>query len=180
MRVRLPLTALLCAAAFFQAARCPAQNAALAKTFLVSVYRHYQPDGIGVDTVGPRARLYFHSSLVALMRADERAASPNVGAIDADPVCACQDWNGIWDLKIDVHPEAPGRARAVVSFSLSAPGDHAADALRKLSITLVAENGAWRIYDIVDITDPANPFALRKALAQDIASYRHAGAARTK
>lgn len=173
MRVRRLFTLALCAAAFLVAARASAQDAESAKAFLVSVYKHYQDEGIGVDTVGPHASLYFHSSLLALMRADERAASPDVGAIDADPVCACQDWDGIWDLKIDVHLETPERAQAAVSFALSAPKGRLKDALRKLAITLAVENGAWRIYDIVDITDPAAPFALRKALQQDIASHHH-------
>jgi hypothetical protein len=171
MRARLLLTLALSAAALAPAAQSSAQDAESAKTFLISVYRHYQNEGIGVDTVGPHAGLYFHSSLVALMRADQKAASPDVGAIDGDPVCACQDWDGVWDLKIAVQIGTPERARAAVSFALAAPKDRGKDSLRKLAITLGAENGQWRIYDIVDETDPTAPFALRKALQQDIASH---------
>ncbi|MGB6744328.1 MAG: DUF3828 domain-containing protein [Terracidiphilus sp.] len=181
MRARLLLTLALSAAALFEAARAPAQNPvqapaqdpAPAKAFLVSVYRHYQSGGIGIDTVGPHVGLYFHSSLVALFSADQKAASPDVGAIDGDPICACQDWDGIWDLKIDVHFDTPERAKAAVSFALSAPKDRPKDSLRKLEFTLAQENGEWRIYDIVDRSDPAAPFALRKALQADIDSHRH-------
>lgn len=153
------------------AAASAAPDADAAKTFLTSVYKHYGAGGIGVDSVGPDAPRYFHSSLVALLRADQKAASPDVGAIDADPVCACQDWNGIWNLAIDVKIEPPDRATAKVTFYLADPKDDPKDSLRKLAITLAAENGVWRIYDIADQTDPTAPFALRKALKDDIASH---------
>lgn len=148
-------------------------DADAAKAFLTSVYKHYGAGGIGVDSVGPDAPRYFHASLVALLRADQKAASPDVGAIDADPVCACQDWNGIWNLVIDVKIETPDRAMAKVSFYLADPKDDPKDSARKLAITLAAENGGWRIYDISDQTDPTAPFALRKALKDDIASHTH-------
>ena len=173
MRIRLVLTVALAAAATLQAAPCPAQDADTAKAFITSVYHHYANEGIGIDRYGPHANLYFHSSLIALMLEDQKAASPDVGAIDGDPVCACQDWDGIWDLKIDVHVDTPERATATVTFALSGPQDRPKDAFRKLSIALSAENGAWRIYDIRDETDPTAPFALRKALEQDILSHTH-------
>jgi len=184
MRARLLFANLLIAGLVpmpaFSAAQSAAANGAAhapatvgvdaAKAFLTSVYKHYGTGGIGVDSVGPDAPRYFHSSLVALLRADQKAASPDVGAIDADPVCACQDWNGIWNLAIDVKIEAADRATAKVSFYLADPKDDPKDSLRKLAVVLAAENGAWRIYDIVDQTDPTAPFALRKALKDDIAS----------
>jgi len=173
MRIRLFLTVALAAAAILQAAPSPAQDANTAKTFITSVYHHYEHEGIGIDAFGQHANLYFHSSLIALMLEDQKAASPDVGAIDGDPVCACQDWDGIWDLKIDVHVDTPERATATVSFALAAPQDRPKDAFRKLVITLAAENGEWRIYDILDETDPTAPFALRKALQQDIVSHSH-------
>jgi hypothetical protein len=177
MRARLLLTFAFAVAAFLQAAHSSAQDAASAKSFLTAVYHHYANEGIGVDAFGPHGSLYFHSSLIALMLEDQKAASPDVGAIDGDPVCACQEWDGIWDLKIDVHIDSnvgtPGHATADVTFALSAPQDRPKDSLRKLSITLAAENGEWRIYDILDQTDPSAPYALRKALQQDIVSHTH-------
>jgi len=171
MRIRQLFILVLAAAAFLQAAHSSAQDADAAKTFLTSIYHHYEHEGIGIDVYGPHANQYFHSSLIALMLEDQKASAPDVGAIDGDPVCACQDWDGIWDLKIDVHIDAPDRATATVAFALSAPQDRPKDALRKLSIALAAENGEWRIYDILDETDPAAPFALRKALQDDIVSH---------
>jgi hypothetical protein len=171
MRIRLLFTVVLSIAAFFQAASSSAQDADSAKTFLTGVYHHYEHEGLGIEAFGPHGNLYFHSSLLALMLEDQKAASPDVGAIDGDPICACQDWDGVWDLKIDVSIDAPDRATAAVTFALSAPQDRPKDSLRKLTITLTAENGEWRIYDILDNTDPSAPFALRKALQQDIVSH---------
>jgi hypothetical protein len=36
----------------------------------------------------------------------------------------------------------------------------------------VPERGQWRIYDILDQSDPKAPFDLRKELEKDIASLR--------
>jgi len=38
-------------------------------------------------------------------------------------------------------------------------------------MTLASEHGAWRIWDIVDNSDPKAPFALRDELKKEIAAY---------
>ena len=150
-----------------------AQDAQSAKTFLASIYRHYEHGGKGISIDGPNADRYFASSLLALVRADAKAAGPEyVGAIDADPVCACQDWEGIWDLSIDVKGQSPNHLDADVSFSLSPPQNHSKDALRRLHFKLIVERGGWKMDDITDLSDPKAPFALRKALVDDIALNR--------
>lgn len=152
-----------------------AQQSESPKGFLVSIYRHYDHGGKGISIDGRSAGRYFTASLLALVHADAKAAGPeNVGAIDADPICGCQDWEGIWNLILDVKAQAPGQAEAKVSFSLSPPERPAKDSLRSLVIKLVAERGGWRIDDIVDSSDAKNSFALRKALADDIALNRRA------
>jgi hypothetical protein len=152
-----------------------AQTAAGARVFLTSVYKHYQHGAKGIDFEGPSAALYFHSTLVALMRADVKANGPgNAPAIDFDPICACQDWKGIWNLKIEVHMETPKRAHANVSFSLAPPKSPSKDANRQLAITLVPVHGAWRIYDIEDDSDSSTTFGLRKLLQDDIDTLRRA------
>lgn len=155
----------------------PAQQSDSPKTFLASIYRHYQHGGRGIDITGRSASRFFSASLLALVQADAKAAgAENVGALDADPLCACQDWEGIWNLQIDVNeltrgqtPEpAPRHAEVEVSFSLSPPRKHSKDAFRKLAIKLVFERGGWKIDHIADRTNPKNLFALRKALTDDI------------
>jgi hypothetical protein len=172
-----PFLALLCilvAPVACAAQPAPAQNLDTARAFLVSVYRHYQNGRKGIDFTGSDARLAYHSSLLALIRADLDANGPdNVPAIDFDPICGCQDWEGIWDLKIDLQAVNPQRVTAIVTFSLAAPKGRAKDSYRKLEITLAPEQGGWRIYDIVDESDPANTVALRKLLQDDTAAIRH-------
>jgi hypothetical protein len=41
-----------------------------------------------------------------------------------------------------------------------------------LKITLVAEHSGWRIYDIVDESDPKMVFSMRKQLEDDLAAIR--------
>lgn len=173
MRAMRISTIALSLAAFLLCGECCAQTAAGAKIFLASVYRHYQFGGKGIDFEGPAAPLYYHSSLVALFRQDIKANGPgNAPAIDFDPICSCQDWKGVWSLKIDVHMETRKRAHATVSFSLAPPKNPSKDSARQLAIVLVPEHGAWRIYDIEDDSDSSTTFALRKLIQDDIDTLR--------
>jgi hypothetical protein len=166
-----PITVSLIAILFCVSAR--AQDAASAKAFLVNIYSHYKKDGKGVDFDGPRSALYFHSSLLALENADVKANGPDSApAMDADPICGCQDWEGIWNLAIDVRIESPQRALANVIFYLAPSKGPIAVEPMKLKFTLVPEHGGWRIWDILDESDPKDPIALRKLLEDDLASLR--------
>ena len=86
--------------------------------------------------------------------------------MDGDPVCGCQDWDGIFNLDIDIRLLNRDRADAAVSFSLFEPPS--LPDKRSLVVTLVRERGQWRIYDILDRSDPKALFALRKALQKEI------------
>jgi hypothetical protein len=151
-----------------------AQNAASAKAFLNSIYSNYQNGQKGVDFDGPQSGLYFTSSLLALEKADVKANGPdNVPAIDYDPVCGCQDWDGIWGLEIKIEIQALQKAQASVSFSLRDPKYRAKDETRRLVITLAVEHGAWRIDDVLDQSDPNPTFSVRKSLENDLAQLAH-------
>ena len=168
MRVRLVLlfATAICVTAPIQIAR--AQDANSAKLFVESLYKLYTKNSHGVPFAGARSRLYYHSSLLALMRADEKAVDGEVGALDGDPICSCQDWEGIWDLHVDTQPQSADRAVANVSFALHAPAGRKKEDMRRLVMTLAAENGQWRIWDIRDVSDPKNAFDVRDALQAEI------------
>jgi hypothetical protein len=173
MIARTMMAAVLCGVAILHAECARAQDAQSAKVFLTGIYEKYQHGGKGIDFSGPRAGDYYDSSLVALIRDDIKANGPdNVPAIDADPICGCQDWDGIWDLKIEVSVESAQRAEAILSFSLWNPKDHAKESLRRLKMALIVERGQWRIYDIVDKSDPKQIFSMRKLLVDDLAQIR--------
>jgi hypothetical protein len=146
-----------------------AQDSASAKAFLVNVYSHYRNNSSGISFYGPHANLYFHSSLLALENTDVKETEPGYApAIDWDPICGCQDWNGIWDLNIEIHMESPQQAEANVSFAVFDPKDRPGDQTSKLPITLARENGGWRIWDILDESDPKSTISLRKLLENDL------------
>ena len=95
--------------------------------------------GSGIDFTGPKARGVFDPSLIALFHADQKALGPDeVGVLDGDPICSCQDWDGIWNLKIDLQPLSDGRAKAAVSFALFAPQAGTDQDRRSLEMTLVS------------------------------------------
>jgi len=167
----------LLAVAIMGAIPSRAQDASSAKSFLVSVYQQYQHGGIGIDFQGPDANLYFDSSLLALETADVRANGPGYApAIDWDPICGCQDWDGIWNLNIDIHLESPQRADANISFTLFDPKNRPTDEISKLKITLVKENVGWRIWDILDESNPKFASSVRTLLQNDLASPRRKSA----
>lgn len=159
-------------AAILSSCQVRAQDAASARAFVVSIYRTYQ-NGKGIEFGEPGASLYFHSSLLALEDADVKANGPDyVPAVDYDPLCSCQDWDGIWNFKIELRVETLQRAIAHVSFSLSDPKNNPKDAARTLVITLVPEHDQWRIYDILDKSDPKDTSSLRQILQKDLASLQ--------
>ncbi len=105
-----------------------------------------------------------------LAATDNKLNAGGIGALDADPVCGCQDFDGIWDLKIEVSQDSPQTARAQVSFY--AFKRRSKDDFSKLVITLAPEHGQWRIHNIVNESDPGMIWDMRKALEADIASIR--------
>jgi hypothetical protein len=169
------LVVLLLAVAAAGAIPVSAQDANSAKAFLVEAYTHYGNISGGIDFMGPGANRYYHSSLIALMQADTRAAGPDdAGTLDNDPLCACDNWDDIFDLKIDVQLQDRQRALANVSFSPSNPEEGDSSSWRKLRIELRTEHGEWRIYDILDNSSPTGPSDLRDELTNDIQSLKQA------
>lgn len=149
------------------------QDTDSAKRFVESLYRHYTNHGKGIDFSGPKALHYFSTSLNALMDADAKAVGPNeVGVLDGDPICSCQDWDGIWDLKIDVQMLGSDRANASVTFALFAPKAGADRDLRSLDVTLLRTGNQWRIDNILDKSDPKTPFDLRAELEKEIRTLK--------
>lgn len=178
MRCSLLLKSALLACVVVPVSAAHAQDAAAAKAFLQSIYEHYS-EFSKVEETGPRGGRYLHSSLIALFREDLRAVGPNdVGVLDGDPFCGCQDMDGIYDLKIEVHEPNAGKAVASLSFAVfkdAKPQDR-----RSLVITLAQEKGAWRVWNVVDRSDAKFVFDLRRELEKEIASVRakkHGGAA---
>ena len=175
LRVR-PLSPLgLLAVALLLVTPLAAQDAASAKALLESAFRLYKNGGKGVDTHSNR---YYHSSLKALMTADEKAARDKGTDIPfargADNFCGCQEWEGFWVSKMDLSVQTRDRAEAVVSFSVYAPKNRRNTEARMYKYILVPEHGNWRIYDILYLSDSDDSAkSLRENISQDIEVYSH-------
>jgi hypothetical protein len=177
MRVHRFISLAFCAVLILPTARISrAQDAASAKSFIKSIFKLYENHGNGTTY----SSLYFHSSLLSLIRADlkaENAASEVAEALDADIVWSCQDWGGgIRVRTMDVRLMKPGRALAVVTFLIGPPGNGSESNLYRMQYTLVAERGQWRIYDIEDLSpalEPTEPRSLRKQIQKDIEDFAH-------
>ncbi|MDE3202340.1 MAG: DUF3828 domain-containing protein [Acidobacteriota bacterium] len=144
--------------------RILAQQPQTARQFISDLYKHYGKNGRGVNLTGKSGRNFFASSLRTLAHRDAFANGPHqVGVLDSDPVCSCQDWDSIQNLSIDLQPVDVTHSMAHVRFSLS-PGKDSRD----LDLELVRERGAWRIWNIVDHTNPNAVFDLRAALRKEI------------
>ena len=133
-----------------------AQDLASARRFVEGLYRAYHGDG--PDYLGRGANKVFSDRILQLLRRDA-ALTPKgeVGALDGDPICDCQDFE-ISRVRIDVRPAANGAAQAVARF-------RNAGTATTIRLDLIATPGGWRVDNVHSASTP------------DLAAYlrRHAG-----
>ena len=132
-----------------------AQTADDARRFVSRLYAAYgrsQPDYLGQE-----ARQVFSPRLLALIRRDQRLAKGEVGALDGDPICDCQDAGGLKLTWAGVDRFRPGRAsvRAELVFP---------DGRRVITLDLTSARGAWRVDDVHSQSTPSLVKLLRGKL----------------
>lgn len=122
-----------------------ADDAAGAKRFVAWVYSHYPAAdrADGFDPLDAQAKSVFHPSLVALIEEDRTLADGEVGALDGDPLCDCQDDGGLSFQIRSVRTDGFSRATAVV-VRRRIEDSSAED----ISLDLARVGGGWRVYDI--------------------------------
>ena len=120
-----------------------ATDAASAKAFVEKLYSHYpsKPGGKAFDPTGKNASAVFDPGMTAAFREDARLAHGEVGFVDADPLCQCQDDSGLKSKIVSVTMTSPTAADVVVNLQYP-------DATQELTLHLVPVNGAWRIFDL--------------------------------
>ena len=118
-----------------------AQSLGDARAFVTGLYRAYQASP-ETDYLGSRAASVFSPRLIALIRRDERAANGEVGALDGDPICDCQDPDGIRLVGLQISSAGPGRALARARVR------YAGDRAETITLELVSVRGRWRIDDV--------------------------------
>jgi hypothetical protein len=146
-------------------------DAADVKTFLEGLYAKYvngpTPADNSFDPMGKDAKRVFDQSMVALLAKDAKVNGPDeVGFIDGDWLCSCQDYDKIIST-VTVQSATATTAKAIVDFKVFG------DAHRN-AFDLVKENGAWRVHDMQDVSiKPPQP-TLRAGLEADIAQMQKA------
>lgn len=137
MRLALRLVAAL--ACMLAVPAAAAGDGAVAR-FMRGVYAPYAR-GDAPSPAGPRAGALFGRDLLGLIRRDQRAAGGELGRLDYDPICDCQDYDHLEVQRIRVDAVAATTARATITFRNG-------DAVRTLRYDLQREAGRWRIADI--------------------------------
>jgi hypothetical protein len=115
--------------------------------FLHRLYAPYER-GHAPNPTGRIAASIFAPPLLALIRRDEALAHGEVGTLDYDPICSCQDYGPLKSLTVTVTPRADNTAQATVSFK-------SFNDSVTVKYELVRIGGNWRIADIVTKDTPS-------------------------
>jgi hypothetical protein len=102
-----------------------------------------------------RPERVFAPPLVAAIREDRRLSRDEVGYMDADPLCQCQDPSGMRPRIGEVRTS--GRTRASVGVGLDFGSDR-----RELRLHLVRTAAGWRIADVAAADEPSLLDSLRR------------------
>jgi hypothetical protein len=116
------------------------------KAWLEHVYASYRSERFNPFDHPDR---YFSPRLAAAMAEDARLAKGEVGYLDGDPICQCQDPAGLKARVLRVIPQGPNKASVQVSIGLSGY-----DA-RPARFTLVRTRAGWRIDDVSSKDEPS-------------------------
>lgn len=133
-----------------------------ATRFVKSLYLRYGSSADPPNLFESNAPHAFDPSLIALARADAAAAKPDVGVLDYDPVCNCQDTDIRFpNLKVTIQTANAHRAIAIAEFSTD-------NTLNKIAFTLIRHGDSWRIFNIEDLSGSGSHTDLRTLLANEI------------
>jgi hypothetical protein len=116
------------------------------RRFVERVYAGYARDDYSPLTHPERI---FAPALLAEFRADARLSRGEVGFMDADPLCQCQDAGGL-------HPSilSLSESRATATARISIRFGDSADS-RQVTLRLVRLPAGWRIADIAAADEPS-------------------------
>jgi hypothetical protein len=120
------------------------------------IFALYGKDGRGLDLGGSAGRQVLTPGLFALVKAEEKAAKGEVGALGADPFCSCQDYE-VTAVKATAKLLGPDRAEVTVAFrNFGTP--------QTTRLSLVKTAGGWRVADVHTAEVPSLVALLRRAI----------------
>lgn len=158
--------AFVCAALF--AAPALAGDREDAKAFVERLYARYA-DGGEMNDVEWKREIY-DTAMLALLAEDERLTPEgDVGVLDWDPVCQCQDF---MKLRATVNVRMTGAHTAVATVRFNDIG-MVDKSFRNATLDLVKEANGWRIHDIhsKDFENPQH--SMRARFIEANAERRH-------
>ncbi|WP_266170121.1 DUF3828 domain-containing protein [Dyella subtropica] len=129
---------------------------ASAEGFLRRVYATYK-----AEKDPPQLESLVTPSLRDLLHRDALALNGEMGAMDADPLCGCQDFD-IVVQGIRVDPADDVHATAIVKFT------NFGKVSEPVHLKLIKVDGSWRIDDVVS----ASTSGLRKDLEDEIKNLK--------
>jgi len=104
-----------------------------------------------------RPERVFAPPLVAAIREDQRLSSGEVGYLDGDPLCQCQDPAGLRPEIGEVRQLT--RSKVTAHVLLSFPGSDRRD----LRLHLVRTGAGWRVADVATADEPSLLDSLRRS-----------------
>ena len=130
-------------------------RAETARAFLERTYAGYVH---GTFNPLDHADSYFAPSLAKEIRLD--SAGGEVGYLDGDPLCDCQDISGLKPQVEWVRMRGRGAADARVLLDFGTPDE------RRVSLKLVLTGRGWRVQDVATKEEPSLLAALRRSNAK--------------
>ena len=153
-------------------ATAPTAGADSPKAFLDGLYAHYVTSSSTGTTWAPmdaNVKDVFDPDTVALLAADIKALKGELGDIDGDWLCDCQDWGSL-ATTVTITSESPTAAKATAVFHDTQIPD---DKPKTDTFDLVKTPAGWRIHDMGTEQDAS----LRHVLTREIGALK-SGASR--
>jgi hypothetical protein len=117
-----------------------AQDVESARAFTWGLYRAYEKGE--PDYAGKQAPQTFAPHLLSLIRRDQAATQPgDVGILDGDPICSCQDHGGMKATDVKIKAASNGHVEAAVTLNFP-------DGVRLVRLDLQEVSGQWRVADV--------------------------------
>jgi len=148
---------LLAAAAATPSAESP-------KAFMERLYAGYAKRDYSPFTHADRV---FAPRLLAAINEDSKLAHGEVGYVDGDPVCQCQDPDGLHAKVTKVTLQGPAKATADVIL------DFTDSTARRVKFSLVRTPGGWRIADVSSSDEPSFLRGIEKSNREQRAALKH-------
>ena len=142
------------------------------QAFLEGLYAHYKASsstGTSWAPMDANVKDVFDPDTVALLAADTKALKGELGEIDGDWLCDCQDWGSI-AATVTVTSQTPTTAKATAAFHDTQVPD---EKDKRDTFDLVKTPAGWRIHDMGTPQDAS----LRHVLTVEMAGLK-SGAAR--